>query len=63
MRALVTASTRTANKRRRRLHENAGSYRIELCVVRFDGRELWGENSDPTANVSLAAWEPYLEPF
>jgi hypothetical protein len=30
-----------------------------LC---FDGRELWGENSDPTANVALAAWEPYLEP-
>jgi hypothetical protein len=24
---------------------------------------LWGENSDPTANVSLATWEPYLEPL
>jgi nitrile hydratase beta subunit len=33
-----------------------------LYTVRFDGRELWGENSDPTANVALAAWEPYLEP-
>jgi hypothetical protein len=31
--------------------------------VRFDGRELWGENSDPNANVSIAAWEPYLEPL
>ena len=34
-----------------------------LYTVRFDGCELWGENSDPTANVSLAAWEPYLEPL
>jgi nitrile hydratase len=34
-----------------------------LYTVRFDGRELWGENSDPTANVSIAAWEPYLEPL
>ena len=34
-----------------------------LYTVRFDGRELWGENSDPTAKVSLAAWEPYLEPL
>jgi nitrile hydratase len=31
--------------------------------VRFEGRELWGENSDPTVNVSIAAWEPYLEPL
>ena len=34
-----------------------------LYTVRFDGCELWGENSDPTANVSLAAWEFYLEPL
>jgi len=34
-----------------------------LYTVRFDGRELWGENSDPTANVSIAAWELYLEPL
>ena len=35
-----------------------------LYTVRFDGpRRLWGENSDPTANVSIAAWEPYLEPL
>lgn len=34
-----------------------------LYTVRFDGRELWGKNSDPTANVSIAAWEPYLEPL
>ena len=33
-----------------------------LYTVRFDGRELWGANSDPTVNVSIDAWEPYLEP-
>jgi nitrile hydratase beta subunit len=33
-----------------------------LYAVRFDGRELWGENSDPTVKVSVEAWEPYLEP-
>jgi nitrile hydratase beta subunit len=34
-----------------------------LYTVRFDGRELWGGSSDPTVNVSIAAWEPYLEPL
>ena len=34
-----------------------------LYTVRFDGRELWGENSDPTVKVSVEAWEPYLEPL
>jgi nitrile hydratase len=29
--------------------------------VRFDGRELWGEDSDPTVRVCIEAWEPYLE--
>jgi nitrile hydratase subunit beta len=33
-----------------------------LYTVRFDGRELWGENADPTITVSIEAWEPYLEP-
>jgi hypothetical protein len=28
----------------------------------FDGRELWGEAGDPTLEVSVEAWEPYLEP-
>jgi hypothetical protein len=27
----------------------------------FDGRELWGEESDPTVKVSIDAFEPYLE--
>ena len=33
-----------------------------LYTVRFDGRELWGADSDPTVKVSVEAWEPYLEP-
>ncbi|MFC3677313.1 nitrile hydratase subunit beta [Ferrovibrio xuzhouensis] len=33
-----------------------------LYTVRFDGRELWGEQGDPTLSVSVDAWESYLEP-
>ena len=33
-----------------------------LYTVRFDGRELWGPDADPTIKVSVDAWEPYLEP-
>lgn len=32
-----------------------------LYTVRFDGRELWGSDGDPTVKVSVDAWEPYLE--
>jgi hypothetical protein len=32
-----------------------------LYTVRFDGRELWGRDGDPTLTVSVDAWEPYLE--
>jgi nitrile hydratase beta subunit len=32
-----------------------------LYTVLFEGRELWGENADPTLKVSIEAWEPYLE--
>ena len=32
-----------------------------LYSVLFDGRELWGENTDPTLKVSIEAFEPYLE--
>ena len=32
-----------------------------LYTVRFDGRELWGKEGDPTLSVSVDAWEPYLE--
>jgi len=33
-----------------------------LYTVRFNGCELWGPDGDPTVNVSVDAWEPYLEP-
>ncbi len=32
-----------------------------LYTVRFDGRELWGPDTDPTVKVSVDAWESYLE--
>jgi nitrile hydratase beta subunit len=33
-----------------------------LYSVRFEGRELWGPDADPKLEVSIDAWEPYLEP-
>jgi nitrile hydratase subunit beta len=33
-----------------------------LYTIRFSGRELWGEPADPTVEVSIDAWESYLEP-
>ncbi|MGI9522420.1 MAG: nitrile hydratase subunit beta [Hyphomicrobiaceae bacterium] len=32
-----------------------------LYTVRFDGRELWGADTDPLLEVSIEAFEPYLE--
>jgi nitrile hydratase beta subunit len=32
-----------------------------LYTVRFDAQELWGEDAEPTAKVSIEAFEPYLE--
>ena len=32
-----------------------------LYTVRFDGRDLWGQDTDPTVKVSIEAFEPYLE--
>ena len=32
-----------------------------LYTVLFDGRELWGEATDPALKVSIEAFEPYLE--
>jgi nitrile hydratase beta subunit len=32
-----------------------------LYTVRFSGEELWGPDGDPTTQVSVDAWEPYLE--
>lgn len=33
-----------------------------VYTVVFEGREIWGEGSDPTLTVSIDAWESYLEP-
>jgi nitrile hydratase len=33
-----------------------------LYTVRFDGRELWGPDADPTVKISIDAFEPYLDP-
>jgi nitrile hydratase len=33
-----------------------------LYTVLFDGRELWGDGTEPTLKVSIEAFEPYLEP-
>jgi nitrile hydratase len=33
-----------------------------LYTVLFDGRELWGRDTDPTLKVSIEAFEPYLDP-
>jgi nitrile hydratase subunit beta len=32
-----------------------------LYTVVFDGRELWGDDADPTLKISIEAFEPYLE--
>ena len=33
-----------------------------LYTVTFGGRELWGNDAEPSLNISVDAWEPYLEP-
>jgi nitrile hydratase subunit beta len=33
-----------------------------LYTVTFEGRELWGNGAEPSARISVDAWEPYLEP-
>lgn len=33
-----------------------------VYTVVFDGREIWGDESDPALTVSIDAWESYLEP-
>lgn len=34
-----------------------------LYTVVFDGAELWGDDAQPGLQVSIDAWEPYLEPL
>lgn len=33
-----------------------------LYTVRFDGRELWGDDAEPGTSLSIDAWESTLEP-
>lgn len=33
-----------------------------LYAVRFDGRELWGDEAQASLSVSIDAWDDYLEP-
>ena len=33
-----------------------------LYTVVFEGRELWGSDTDASLKVSIDAFEPYLEP-
>jgi nitrile hydratase beta subunit len=33
-----------------------------LYTVAFDGVEIWGADSDPALEITVDAWEPYLEP-
>jgi len=33
-----------------------------LYTVVFTGRELWGDDADPSTKVSIEAFEPYLDP-
>ena len=33
-----------------------------LYTVVFESRELWGPDADPTVKISIAAFEPYLDP-
>jgi nitrile hydratase len=45
--------------------ENAigpGSRPQHLYTVRFEATELWGPDGDPASEVSIDAWESYLEP-
>ena len=42
----------------------AGEERAQwLYTVVFEGRELWGADTDPGLAVSINAWESYLEPL
>ena len=40
-----------------------GEHPQPLYMVRFEGRELWGDSAEPRQTVSLDLWESYLEPL
>ena len=56
------ARARLPRVSRTAMRSGAGENPQWLYTVRFDGRELWGPDGDPTVKVSVDAWEPYLEP-
>lgn len=33
-----------------------------LYTVSFDGRDIWGDDAEPSLRVSVDAWDSYLEP-
>lgn len=33
-----------------------------VYTVVFSGRDIWGDDADPTLTISIDAWESYLEP-
>jgi nitrile hydratase subunit beta len=41
---------------------HGGTEAGRLYTVVFDGRELWGEHAEPGTQVSVDAWESYLDP-
>lgn len=41
----------------------AGEQPQWLYTVRFDGRDLWGARANANTEVSVDAWESYLEPL
>lgn len=42
--------------------QGLGEYPQWLYTVSFDGRELWGEQAQAGLEVSIDAWDEYLEP-
>ncbi|WP_267423382.1 nitrile hydratase subunit beta [Methylobacterium sp. GC_Met_2] len=40
----------------------AGENPVWLYTVAFSAQDLWGESGDPGGTVTVAAFEPYLEP-
>lgn len=43
-------------------HAHGHGEQAHWCYgVRFDGLELWGDDADPTLEVLVDCWEPYLQ--
>ncbi len=41
---------------------SGGSSRNGSTTVKFDHTEIWGPDGDPNVEISVDAFEPYLEP-